>query len=273
MAVNHTDSTSAESHYTEGSIHFTTTWEPIFNIGSFEVTTTLLSTWIFMWILFIIVVFFNLAIKTNKFLRLKTFWLDVVARLDWFFTDIVGSENKKEMRKYFPVLAWFFVFILLWNIFWLILDWFGLFVPYLHGIFRPFNSDIYTTLPLAIVAIFMTHIAGMINKWLISHWSHYFFNFSWESIVEKIINVPVGWIHFIWEFSKILSLSVRLFANIFAWVILILAMNYLWAMIGSLWGVILLPFWFYELLVAFIQAFVFVLLTSIYLKDSITHHH
>lgn len=88
-----------------------------------------------------------------------------------------------------------------------------------------------TTLALAIATIIVSHIAGMSTKGFVSHWKHFLFNFSGHSLLEKIINVPVGWIHFLSEFSRILSLSVRLFANIFAGVALIMVMKYLGEMI------------------------------------------
>ena len=129
-----------------------------------------------------------------------------------------------------------------------------------------------TTLALALVVIIISHIAGMMRKGLMGHWKHFLFNFSGHTIIEKVINVPVGWIHFLGEFSRVLSLSVRLFANIFAGVALIMVMQYLGNMIGmgGLGGIVVLPIWFFELLVACIQAFIFSLLSCIYIKESVT---
>ena len=119
--------------------------------------------------------------------------MDVVNRLDTFFTDIIGQ--KKYVRMYFPMLAGFFTFILVANFFGLILDWLGIVSPVLHHYLRPFNSDMSTTLALAVTVIIVAHIAGMLRKGLVGHWKHYLFNFSGHSIIEKVINVPVGWIH------------------------------------------------------------------------------
>lgn len=117
-------------------------------------------------------------------------------------------------------------------------------------------------------------MTSMIKKGFFTHWGHYFFNFSGNTLIEKIINVPVGWIHLISEGSRVLSLSVRLFANIFAGVALIAVMSYLGSILpgGGIGGIITLPFWFYELLVAFLQAFIFTILSLIYLQEAVTTH-
>ncbi len=245
--------------------------EEIFSIGGIGITTTVFSTWLFMIVLFVIIGVFYSAIKTSKNSQIKTFGLDIVNRLDTFFTDIVG--NKKAMRVYFPMLGGFFAFIFIANIFGLILDWLGLVSPVLHSYLRPFNSDMSTTLALAVTVIVVSHIAGMAHKGFAGHWKHYLFNFSGNSIIEKIINVPVGWIHFLGEFSRILSLSVRLFANIFAGVALIMVMKYVGDMIPVIGGLAVLPIWFFEIMVAFLQAFIFSLLAAIYIKEAVTVEH
>lgn len=246
----------------------------IFQIGGVSITTTVFSTWLFMLVLFAIIAVFYTAIKTQALPRIRTFGLDVVERLDNFLTDTVGQ--KKYARIYFPMLGGFFVFIFIANIFGLILDWIGLVSPYLHHYLRPFNSDMSTTLALAATVIIVAHIAGMTHKGFIPHWKHYIFNFSGNTIIEKVINVPVGWIHLFGEFSRVLSLSVRLFANIFAGVALILVMQYLGKTlipVPVIGEIIVLPIWFFEILVAGLQAFIFSLLASIYIKEATTIEH
>lgn len=238
-----------------------------------DITTTVLSTWLFMLVLFGIVALFYGAIRTNAFPRIRTMGLDMIGRLDTFLNDTVG--NKKYARIYFPMLGGFFVFILLANFFGLFLDYLNLGFPVLHAYLRPFNSDMATTLALALAVIIVSHIAGMIRKGLIGHWKHYLFNFSGNNLIEKIVNVPVGWIHLLGEFSRVLSLSVRLFANIFAGVALIGVMAYLGNMIPvpMIGEFLVLPIWAFEILVACVQAFIFVMLSSLYIKEAVTLEH
>lgn len=40
---------------------------------------------------------------------------------------------------------------------------------------------------------------------------HYVFNFSGKTLVDKVINVFVGWLHLIGEFVRVMALSLRLF--------------------------------------------------------------
>lgn len=42
---------------------------------------------------------------------------------------------------------------------------------------------------------------------------------------------------------------------------------------GPAGGILVLPFWFFEILVAFLQAFIFMMLSAVYLKESLTIQH
>jgi len=178
------------------------------SVFGLPVTTTVLSTWMFMLVLFAVVAILYMAIKTDRLPRVRTMGLDLIKRLDDFVNDTIGS--RKDGRIFFPLVAGFFVFIFLGNVFGLILDWINLIVPSMHAYFRPFNSDLNTTLVMAVTIIVIAQTTGMIRKGFFTHWKHYFFNFSGSNIIEKIINVPVGWIHFFSEVSRVVSLSVRL---------------------------------------------------------------
>jgi F-type H+-transporting ATPase subunit a len=279
---------SSEAHSVSGELHATTEHhagphipgtqgEVIdgLSVMGFPVTNTILSTWIFMVFLFLGVAVLYTALRTNGLPRVRAFGIDMVSRLDDFLTNALSE--KRIARKFLPLVGWFFVFIFLGNVFGLIFDWINLSFPAMHAYLRPINSDMNTTVVLAVTTIFVAQMTGIFKKGLFHHFGHYLFNWSGSSLVEKIINVPVGWIHFLGEFTRILSLSVRLFANIFAWVALIGVMAYLGTLIpiGSVGGILVLPFWFFELLVAFLQAFIFMTLSGVYLKESLTvaEHH
>jgi len=236
------------------------------------VSNTIFSTWLFMGVFFVFIGIFYIAIKTKIFPRLKAIGINALSFLDEMFTDLIG--NKKYARRFLPVAGGFFIFIFMANIFGLILDWLG-FV--LHGgvaYLRPINSDPNTTLVMAVTIIVVAQITGIRYKGFIHHFKHYFFNWSGHSVAEKIINVPIGWIHFIGEFTRILSLSVRLFANIFTGVVLVAVMTYVGSLIPSgglgLGGIVVIPFWFFEIFVAFLQAYIFLNLASLYLRESVT---
>ena len=67
----------------------------------------------------------------------------------------------------------------------------------------------------------------------------------------------------------------RLFLNIFVGAILISVAVYVGSLIPAFhtgfFRLIVLPFWFFELLVAFLQAYIFATLSGLYLKEATEH--
>lgn len=242
------------------------------DVFGIPVTNTIFSTWLFMGVFFLLIAVLYVAIKTRMFPRLKAIGINTMTFLDEMFIDLIG--NKKYARRFLPVAGGFFIFIFMGNIFGLVLDWLNFVVTGGHAYLRPINSDPNTTLVMAITIIVVAQLTAIRYKGFFHHFKHYFFNWSGHSLAEKAINVPIGWIHFIGEFTRIMSLSVRLFANIFTGVVLIGVMTYVGSLIPSgglgLGGIVVIPFWFFELFVAFLQAYIFLNLASLYLRESVT---
>jgi len=80
-----------------------------------------------------------------------------------------------------------------------------------------------------------------------------------------LLDFAVGLLELISEFSKILSFSFRLFGNIFAGSVLLFVM-------GALMPPILFGFYGLELFVGLIQAFVFGMLTMVFMAQATQHH-
>lgn len=235
----------------------------------YPITTTVLSTWIVMAILFTLVVVLNRALKKKSSI-MKSFGLDIVARLDAFITGTIG--NKDVARNFFWLIGSFFVFIFSANIIGLLLDWAILVAPIAAEYVRPVNSDLNTTLVMGLTAVLVAQATGIRYKGIKKHFGHYLFNYSGHSPAEKAVNVFVGWLHFVGEFVRVGSLSMRLFLNIFVGAILISVAVYVGSLIPSggtgAFRFIVLPFWFFELLVAFLQAYIFATLSGLYLKEA-----
>jgi len=128
------------------------------------------------------------------------------------------------------------------------------FVP----LFRGGNADLNTTAALALIAMAVIHISGIRSGGLVHHLMHF------RNPLEIIS-----------EFGKTIAYSFRLFGNVFAGEVLLMAMGSLIAIITNNFsnpllaipgGLIAVPFYFLELLVGFIQAFVFALLTISFLS-------
>jgi F0F1-type ATP synthase membrane subunit a len=237
-------------------------------LGGIPVTTTILSTWIYMIFLFVGVAFFYRAARGVNMPKLKAIGIDLMSRLDVFFGELLGSSV--VARRYLWLVAGFFVFIFTANIFGLILDMINIIVPSMHAYLRPINSDLNTTLIMATTVILVAQATGVIVKGFFKHYGHYVFNFSGHSIAEKLVSFFIGWLHFAGEFIRIGSLSMRLFLNIFVGVILVGVAVYIGGLLPGygLGQFLTLPFWFFELLVAFLQAYIFMTLSGLYLKES-----
>ena len=125
-------------------------------------------------------------------------------------------------------------------------------------LFRAPTSDLSMTAALAIISVVMTNVLGVVSLKL-SYFKK-FFNFT------NPINAIVGILELISEFSRVISFSFRLFGNIFAGETLLTVITNL------SFGIATLPFLLLEMFVAFIQAFVFFMLTSIFIGLASTKH-
>lgn len=175
----------------------------------------------------------------------------VVEALDNFICGILGSRG----RRFTPFLGTLFVYILCMN-------FFGL-VP---GMKSP-SSNLNTTVALAICVFFYVQYTGIRSFGLLGYLSHLAGEprdaVGWAMVP---LNLPI---HIMEEFIKPLSLSMRLFGNIFGEDILIAvfvglgvaSLSFLHLPVGLPFQV---PFIFLALLTGTIQALVFTLLSTIY---------
>jgi len=224
--------------------------EKLFSIGPIPVTNSLLTTWI---VTAILIAFAYLATKNARLVphRLQNIAESMVETLQDFVTTIAPDRAK----VFLPIVASFFFFILFGNYLGLLpgIGTIGFwedhtFVP----LFRSINSDLNTTAALAIVSLIATHYLAI--KYL-GLW-HYIQKF----ISLNPIFLFIGLLELIGEATKILSLSFRLFGNIFAGeVLLTTASTKLFAFI------IPIPFYFLEILVGFVQALIFAMLTLVFM--------
>src|SRR3989338_8915428 len=248
--------------------------EPIFNIGNFTVTNSLLNS--LLMILFVIVISVSLRSKIKLIPgKLQSMFEMVIEMFLETFDSVTGSRAKT--LKFFPLVFTFFIFILINN--WLgILPWVGsvgkvisehgenIFVPF----FRGGTADLNTTLALAIIGVLASHIFGIVS---VGFWNYFnkFINIkALFEIPKKVFKEPtiliinpikvfVGLIEIVGEFAKIASLSFRLFGNIFAGEVLLASMAALFA-----FG-LPIPFLFLEMIVGLVQALIFAMLVLIYL--------
>lgn len=250
-------------------------WNQVYGL----ISNTVISTFLF---LILIVIFSLLAKKVikNKWGKLKIFFL---SSIDFFYKYLKDSFwDKQVARRYFPFIIGVFLIILLGNLFWLIIKWLWKLTTtgvwsYFSEFLRPIHSDLNTTLVLGLGTIIFSLFISFKYTWVFKTTKWYLFNFSWKTLIEKFVNVFVWWLHFLALPSWAISLSLRLFGNIFAWMVLISVIGYLGflmtANLMEVWRFLTIPFWIFEIFVAFIQAVVFAWLMIAYFKQSLNKTH
>ena len=231
--------------------------EPVFNIGNFAVTNAFLDT------LLVDSLIVGLIVAVRKRLSLVPGKLQtIVESLISEFYSITESVAGKNALKIFPFFMTFFIFILIAN-------WTGL-IPGVTAIgikegheliplLRPATSDFNVTLGLALVSVVATHILSIKTVGIADYLSRYF--------SLNPINLFIGFLEIISEITKIISLSFRLFGNIFAGEIVLGTVSTMFAVLFPL------PFLMLEVVVGLVQALVFSMLTMAFMAILMTPHH
>lgn len=175
-----------------------------------------------------------------------------------FIANMVREQVGSDGRPYFPFIFALFMFILLGNML-------GM-VPYSYT----FTSQIIVTFAMAItVFIGVTIIA------IVKHGVHFlgFFFPSGAPIYMAPLLIPIEILSYL---SRPISLSVRLFANMMAGHTMMKVFGGFVVSLG-VFGVapmaVLIALTGFEILVAVLQAYVFTILTCIYLRDALHLHH
>jgi F-type H+-transporting ATPase subunit a len=190
----------------------------------------------------------------------------VIGSLYDLFANILQDE--RLARKFFPMICTMFIFILVGN--WMgILPGIGSITvsgthngePEMVPLFRSMNADVNMTLAIALVSMTSVQLYGMValgvrgyaSKFLVAPW-------------KSPIGTFVGFLEIISEISKLVSFTFRLFGNIFAGEVLLIVMSFLMPY------VVPIPFLGLEMFVGVIQALVFAMLTTVFLKNAVTGH-
>ncbi len=235
--------------------------QELFTIGSFSVTNSLFQTLIVSLALMFLAMVFSKKIKIIP----GTFQGGFEMGVEWFLDlmeSMLGSMKKAE--QYFPLVATIFIFIMICNLSG-ILPGVGSLVINNGGkevsLFRSPAADLNFTLAFAIISVIVTNIIGMAAVGVLPHISK-FLNF------KNPIMFFIGVLEFVSELAKVISLSFRLFGNVFAGEVLLTIIAFLTPY------VIPLPFLFLEIFVGLIQAFVFAMLTLVSISlHTATHEH
>jgi F-type H+-transporting ATPase subunit a len=194
---------------------------------------------IMTWIACGLLIVFGLLASYKK-ARIPGAW-QIVGELfvSQFFNLTEDALDKEMAKKYGPLICALFMFLVLSN-------WLGI-LPYLE---EP-TKDLNTPLSLGIMGFVISHSVAIKTKGLKTYIKEYF--------APIFFMMPLN---LIGEIAKIVSISFRLFGNIMGGSIIILVVSYL------SYNILLPPFLnaFFGLFVGAIQAFVFTMLTLVYIS-------
>ena len=240
--------------------------EIIFYIGGFGVTNTLF--WSFFISLFLVLITFILRVSIKTIPGRFQNFIEVLLEgsLD-FINNITG--DKKKTKILFPLIVTLFVFILTANLFTFIPGQAALTINKGEGgvpLFRAVMSDYGMVFVLTCISVIIIQIVSIIAVGPFGYLTK-FINFkkifkarSISDFLYGLLDVFLGIMDFIGELAKVLSLSFRLFGNMFAGEVLTAVMLFLMPFIAPL------PFMFLGLITAVIQAFVFSVLTLVFIS-------
>ncbi len=200
-------------------------------------------TWLAMAILIGLSLAARASLKKTAPTGFQNFFEVIVSGLENFVEEIMGPEGK----HYLPLIGSLFLFILVCN---------------LQGLFPGFDSptaNINTTLALALVSFTATHYIGLRR-----HGLGYIKHFMGPMPLLAPLMFPI---EIISHLARVMSLTFRLFGNMVAKHKLLLVLALLAPYIAPI------PILGLGVLVAFVQAGVFTLLTMLYLSGSIEEAH
>jgi len=161
--------------------------------------------------------------------------------------NLLEETMGKEGRPYFPLIATFALFILVSNL-----------IALIPGFYPP-TANLNTNAALALTVFFMTHIVGVKEHGL-AYLKHFMGPILWLAPLIFIIEI-------IGHLARPLSLSLRLFGNMYGHEIVLMIF------IGLVPFILPVPMMLMGVLVAFIQTFVFTLLAMIYIAGALEEAH
>lgn len=223
----------------------------LFRIGSFPVTNTFF--WTVIASVFLMIFFVSIARRMKNVPGGAQNLIEMLLEGSYSFVESVIGKGKPA-RKIFPLVATMFIFILFSNLL-VYIPGQSAFTIYTGGspvpVFRAIMSDYSLVLVMTLVSVLTTQIVAVAVLGPFKY-------------IGKFINLKnpldffLGIMDLVGELAKVVSLSFRLFGNIFAGEVLTAVILFLMPFFAPL------PFMFLGLLTAVVQAFVFAVLTLVF---------
>jgi F-type H+-transporting ATPase subunit a len=231
-------------------IHASMAAEALFHIGPFTVTNTMLTTWVVIAFLTVLAILATRRMALVPESRLQNLMELIIE----FLLDLSEkTAGPRVGRAVFPLIATLFIFILTAN-------WFGILPivgtitlcdPHHPGhcvpVFRAATSDLNITAAMALIAITTVQVVGVTVNGVRGYL---------KELTTPLLLAPI---HLIGEISHVVSLSARLFGNIFGGEVLLVVM---FALVPYFVPIVFMGL---EMFFGFIQALIFSVLTIVYI--------
>lgn len=238
------------------------------SIGPFDLSVN--KAVIYLWIATAIIVIVALVVARSLKVTPGRFQFVIEALYELARDGIVGSVMKSGKATWFPYVGAVFFFVLVNNLLGLLPLPMG---EHHQPSFYAATANLFVTATLALFTFAFTHYAGVRKNGAV----RYFKNWAPPSappVLKQVIFV----IHVVSEVFRLISLSVRLFANMLAghailgvfFAMALIFQSYLAALILQGGSVLI---YLFEVFVAFIQAFIFAILSAVYIGGALDQDH
>jgi len=242
--------------------HISVKAEEIFNLFGVSITNShmlgILGLLVIVWLLFRTRAVALGKKKANFATRL----------MSWTFEGLYGTvrqviPDEKWARRVAPLTITIFFFVI--SQYWMgLLPFVGPVMVDGTPLFRGMVADLNMTFALAIVTIVAAQVYAIKYLGVRGNLGRYFFN-----PLKDPIMTFVGILELIAELSRLLGLSFRLFGNVLAGEVLLIMIAYLTQFLAPL---TLQPFYIFELFIGGIQAYIFFMLSTVFISLGLDHH-
>jgi F-type H+-transporting ATPase subunit a len=237
-------------------------------IGPFDMSIT--KTVAYLWISVAVILVLAIVVARSLKVQPGRFQYAMETLYELARDGIVGSVMKSGKKQWFPYIGGVFIFVLTCNLIGLIP------LPFGEGhqpAYYAATANLNVTLMLALFTFVFTHYAGIRKNGALRYVK------AWApSGAPPVLKQVIWGIHVVSELFRLVSLSVRLFANMVAGhailaVFFAMALIFQSYLVGlALQGASVLIYMF-ELFVAFIQAFIFAILSAVYIGGALDQDH
>jgi F-type H+-transporting ATPase subunit a len=248
--------------------HMSLKAEQLFTIGSFHVTNSmiwgLVTSSLLLWIM----------VQTGRKITVQPS-RGINAIVEWLTEFIVSTiesplGSREAALKYTPYFGVYFFLVIFTNLMGL-LPIVGSAVYAVVGgehvpLLRPFTADLNATIAMSVFAVGLVQYLSIKQQGLKNHLRHYF-----PGKFYNPMDVFMGLLEVVSEFTKVVSLSLRLFLNTAVGEILIAVFSNFIISNGRT-PLLALPMVIFEIMIAAIQAYVYIILCASYLGVTVEGH-